>query len=438
MKLLPTSLAVLAGAGLLLGLARTSPAQELNLGGLIQEALAQNPELQARQAEAAAAAARVPQAGALPDPMLTLGVMSLPVDSWSFNREPMTQKTVALSQEFPFPGKRPLLTQAASAEQKTAEAKLAALRNQVVREIREAYAELYYLDHALEVNRRNQELLRQLVQVANSMYAVGKGLQQDVLKAQVEQSMLLDLALMLQSDRQVAAARLNRLRGRPGDQPLGSALRLPAEPLPADPKALADQAVAGNPAVTMDEKMAAASEAMEKLAKRSSYPDFTVMLGYGQRDPVTMAGVKQETPDLVSGAVGFNLPIYSYRKQSQAYAENQARAEARRRERDDMVLRVREEVAATYAQARRAEQQIELYRSGIIPQSENSLQSALAGYQVNKLDFLTLLDNQKTLYDLQIKLLRLQADYSQALARLDELSARPVEEIASQAKEMNP
>jgi outer membrane protein, heavy metal efflux system len=438
MKLSPKALAILAGAGILLGLARRGPAQELNLGELLQEALAQNPELKAREAEVSAAAARVPQAGALPDPMLTLGVMSLPVDSWSFNREPMTQKTVELSQEFPFPGKRPLLARAAGAERETAEARLAALRNQVVREVREAYAELYYLDHALEINRQNLELLKQFVQVAGSRYAVGQGLQQDVLKAQVEQSMLLDRELMLTADRQVAAARLSRLLGRPADPPLGPALQLPAEPLPSDPQALADQAAANNPEILMNEKMAAASEDLEKLARRSYYPDFTVMLGYGQRDPVTMNGVKQESPDLVSGTVGFNLPIYSHRKQSQAVVENQARAEQRRHERDDAALRVREAVAAAYAQARRAEQQIELYRSGIIPQSENSLHSALAGYQVNKVDFLTLLDNQKTLYDLQTKLLRLQVDYSQALARLDELSARPVEEIAGPAKETNP
>ena len=438
MNLKQPLLAILAGAGILFGLARPGPAQELKLGELLQEALAQNPELKAREAEVSAAAARVPQAGALPDPMLTLGVMSLPVDSWSFSRETMTQKTVELSQEFPFPGKRPLLTRAAGAEREIAEARLGALRNLTVREVREAYADLYYLDHALEINRQNQDLLQQFVQVADSLYAVGKGLQQDVLKAQVEQSMLLDQALMLESDRQIAAARLNRLLGRPVDQPLGLALQLPAEPLPPDPKVLADQAVAKNPELVMSEKMTAESEAMEKLARRASYPDFTVMLGYGQRDPVTMAGVKQETPDLVSGTVAFNLPIYSYRKQSRAVAENQARVEQRRGEREDAALRVREEVAAAYAQARRAEQEIALYQGGIIPQSENVLKSALSGYQVNKVDFLTLLDSQKTLSDLKTKLYRLQADSSQALARLDELCARPPAEILGQPTESTP
>jgi len=101
-------------------------------------------------------------------------------------------------------------------------------------------------------------------------------------------------------------------------------------------------------------------------------------------------------------------------------------------------LRVREEVAATYAQAERAWRQIQLYQGGIIPQSENSLKSAMAGYQVNKVDFLTLLDSQKTLYDLEIRLRRRQADYSRAIARLDELSARPVAEIQKARNETQP
>ncbi|OGP57429.1 MAG: hypothetical protein A2V67_19690 [Deltaproteobacteria bacterium RBG_13_61_14] len=427
------ALGILAGCGLALAWAGAVRAQELRLEDLIQEALAHNPELQARAEEWSAAKEQVPQAGALPDPMLTLGVMSLPVDSWSFNREPMTQKTVEVSQAFPFPGKRPLLTEAKKAERDAAESKLRALQNQVTCEVRQAYAELYYLDHALEVTRQNQELLRQFIQVAGALYAVGKGLQQDVLKAQVELSMLLDQEIMLTQDRKMAAANLNRLLGRDPSAALESARRLDLEPLPADAKALAEKAAAANPELAEADRMVAESQALARLAQRSYYPDFTVMLGYGFREDVTMAGNRVEQSDLVSGSVGFNLPIYSFRKQSKQAAEGRARVQERRHEREDRAWRVREEVAATYAQAERAWRQIQLYQGGIIPQSENSLKSAMAGYQVNKVDFLTLLDSQKTLYDLEIRLRRRQADYSRAIARLDELSARPVAEIVQSA-----
>jgi len=421
-----------------LGLAGPVRAQELRLEDLIQEAMANNPELQARQEEWTAAKERVPQAGALPDPMLTLGVMSLPVDSWSFNREPMTQKTVELGQTFPFPGKRPLLTQAAAAERDAAESQLHALQNQVTREVRQAYAELYYLDHALEVTHQNQELLRQFIQVADTLYAVGQGRQQDVLKAQVELSMLLDQEILLTQDRKTAGARLNRLLGRDPGAALDPARQLKLEPPATDAQALTEKAVAANPELAEADRMVAESQAYAKLARRSYYPDFTVTLGYGQRDDLTLDGDRVKQSDLVSGSVGFNLPVYSYRKQGREAAESRARVREREQERVDRGLRVREEVAATHAQAEGAWRQIQLYQGGVIPQSENSLQSARSGYQVNKVDFLTLLDNQKTLYDLEIKLHRLQADYSRASARLDELSARPLAEILQTGNETQP
>ena len=421
MKLKQTALAILAGAGVLLGLAEPSPAQELKLGELIQEALANNPELKARAQELSAASEHVPQAGALPDPMLSLGVMSVPVDTLALNREPMTQTQVGVSQAFPFPGKRPLLIEAARAQRDAAAAKQEAARNRVAREVREAYLELYYLDHALEVTRRNQELLKQYVQVAGAMYAVGKGLQQDVLKAQVELSMLLDQEIRLTQEREMAAANLNRLLGRDPGQPLGPARTFELEPLPADAQKLADRAAAQSPELALADRMATESQALEKLARRSFYPDFAVMASYGFREDLEMGGKIVRQPDLVSGSVGFNLPLYSYRKQSREVAESQARFQARQYEREDTALRVREEVRSLYARAQQAWQEIQIYQAGIIPQSENSLQAALAGYQVNKVDFLTLLDNQKTLYDLEIKLRRLQADYGQAYARLDEL-----------------
>lgn len=430
--------AMLAAGWLALGWAGAGPAQELRLEELIAEALSNNLELKARAEEETAAGEQVGPAGALPDPMVSVGVMSLPVDSWSFSAEPMTQTQVGLSQAFPFPGKRSLLTRAARAERDASEARVDAARLRVIREVRESYAELYYLDHALELTRQNQEVLRQLGRVAGAKYAVGQGVQADVLKAQVELSLLLDQEIALNQARQAAAANLNRLLGRDPAEAVGPARRMELAPLRAEVAALAEKALSANPELMEANQMVAASESLARLSARSYYPDFTLMVAWGFRGDLVQAGRRIDQPDLFSAGVGFNLPVYSYRKQSRERAASQARLRSREHERAEQVLRLKEEVIATYAEAGRAWQELMLYRSGIIPQSRQSLESALTAYQVNRVDFLTLLDNQQTLLDQEIRLRRLEADYSRACARLDELSARPPAELLSDRNEARP
>ena len=85
----------------------------LSVEDAVDLALMHNPRLAAMDAQATALGHLPPQAGALPDPIVSLNALNLPVDTFSLDQEPMTQMQLAVSQSLPFPGKRKLRRSAA-------------------------------------------------------------------------------------------------------------------------------------------------------------------------------------------------------------------------------------------------------------------------------------------------------------------------------------
>ena len=159
--------------------------QKLDLDGLIQEALASNPEIAAVKERQVVFSERVPQAGALEDPMLGLGIVNLPTN-FSFREEDMTMKEVSISQALPFPGKRSLMREAAEKEAEAVSKEVQEKANDIVREVKNTYWDLSHNYRTSAVTQRNKGILESLAKIAESRYSVGEGIQQDVLKAQVE------------------------------------------------------------------------------------------------------------------------------------------------------------------------------------------------------------------------------------------------------------
>jgi outer membrane protein TolC len=201
------------------------PATATNsLQSLVAEALEQNPEIIAMRRNFDMMRARVPQAKALPEPMLSYGYMgnAVPLPPFDVQKgDPSSGRALGLSQEIPFPGK--LATKGKMANV-AAEAEWWAYeqtRLNVVAEVKDAYFDLYYIVKASETVTKNKELLEKFAKIAEAGFAVGKGIQQDVLKAQVEVSRLIDQLTVLEQRRLTAEARLNSLLFREPETPVG-------------------------------------------------------------------------------------------------------------------------------------------------------------------------------------------------------------------------
>lgn len=367
---------------------------------LIQEALENNPKLEAAVQRALSAEKTIPQAGALPDPQLTFGLSNLPVNSFSFDQDPMTGKVIGVMQMFPFPGKLSLRTDIAEYEATAVKYQQEEIRNQVIRMVKQTYFDLYTVDRAFETTEKNKALMEQFVHVAETKYAIGSGLQQDVLRAQVEISKLEDDLIMWEQKRLSVAAMLNALLYRPANTPFDKTLpelKLPDRPITIFPPGSIEQ---NRPLLKAWNQRIQKAEIAVKLAERDIWPNFTVGASYRQRND--LADGRQMT-DLFSATVSLNIPLYFERKQKAKVAEKELNFNATKAEYENVKINVLSEIESILAELERNRKRVELYKGGILLQAQQSLESAHAGYSVGKVDFLTLINNWMMLqnYELQ-------------------------------------
>ena len=388
------------------------------------EALQNNPEIQVARSEHEAAKQRVAPAGALDDPMLEAGVLNSPLPSLSFRRDDMTMKMLGLSQKLPFPGKRGLRREVATKEAESVEYAYQETVNRVVRDVKVAYFDLATVIESTRLVERNRQVLAQFLSIAEARYAVGQGSQADVLRAQTQLSRLGDELIQLGQERSVIEADLIRLLGRSSDTatPVPEGLRLREATQPLD--ALRDKAFAERPQLLALQSLIDRSGKALELARREYYPDFDVRFAYGQRAD-TLDGINRD--DMVSLTVAVNLPIWRETRLAPQVAE----ATAMRRQASEMYAAQQNEVSAGLRQqvatAGQSLKSARLYETGILPQARLTVESSLAAYKVSRVDFLTLLDSQMTLFGYETSYTKVLSNYNKALVEIDFLTGKVAE-----------
>lgn len=424
-----------------------APQGTSSVDSLVEAALAVSPAIRAAQERLSAARARVGPAGLLADPMLMLGIQNLPLGQMksapaghgaapsSSGPDPMTMKMIGVGQTLPYPGKLSLSRRAAAREAEAAMAALSAVRWQVTTDVRRAYYDLVFVDKALEIVDRNHRVLVDFVSITEARYGVGTGGQQDVLKARVEVTRLAESAVALKEQRRASLARLNALLDRPTDTPV-AAERVPERiaraavadtasrirfvsaelgaraadsPLPSLSD-LQERVVRQSPMLREHEAMIAVQAARLELARKAYLPDFDVSLQYGQRTGF---------PDMVSAIVSIPLPWQKGRKQDALVADARAQLSAIEAEYHAKQNELRAEVASLYSALERQRAQLALYVKAIIPQGRASLASATSSYQVGRVEFLTVLENQATLFNYETEYHRTLTDFAATLADLE-------------------
>lgn len=389
----------------------------LSVAKAVRTALKDNPGLAEMQARADAMAAVPSQVGTLPDPMVSFNAMNFPTDSFAISQEPMTQTQFGVSQMIPFPGKLALREKAARFEADAASEKVKETRLSLAGNVKIIWWRLFNLDHSLGIVQRNQDLLRQFVEIAQTKYRVGQGLQQDVLLAQLELSKLLDMELKLKGARRNENARLNALLDISPDQlirlPQGVSKKLPK--LRGEPKlyALADR---NRPVLAGQQDRIDAANTRVELAKKDYYPDFTVGATYGFRSGHNPDGSPRS--DMASLMFKMNVPLFTKRKQDKAVAQRKSEWWEQNYKLHDLRNKIHADISARVADYKRASDQFKLFDTGIIPQARQTVASMLSGYQVSKVDFLNLVRAQVTLYNYEIRYWQMLSEANEALAKI--------------------
>ncbi len=388
--------------------------RRLELSSLIRELETVNPEIKAARQRWEAGQAAVPQAQTLPDPRLQLGYQRMPMVP------PVVEGVMyGIGQEIPFPGKLKLKGEVAQRDAERMEQEYNATRLRLIAALKQAYYDLHFVHKSIDIVERNKALLTQFEKTAKARYSVGQAAQQDVFRAQVEISRVLDRLAVLDQRKESLHAAINRLLNRPPDGPLGTPEEVHSTILTIPLHELNQRANEFSPALLATAKSVDRSERSVSLAKRQYYPDFDVTALGIRNDKINDNGYQV--------MVGIKIPLFYETKQKQGVREALAGLEGAREDfaaaRQDLLFQVKD----AFVQAQRAERLITILRDAIIPQATLGLQAAQAGYAVGKVDFLTLLNSLLTLQDSQLELHSEIVNHEKALAQLEAATGGPLD-----------
>lgn len=363
----------------------SSHAQDPVLAALIQEAVQRNPDLAEARSLVAASRERIPQAKALPDPSLSLGLQNDGFHGLQVGKMPTSFYQIMVTQPLPWPGKRDARGKVAALGVRVKDAALARIRLTLLADLERAYVGLVLVREQLGLLDQQATYLQQAEGSAQVRYQVGMASQADLLRAQLEQTRLQQTRLDLQAQEASLLASLNRIRVEPSTAPLATPATLETLPPPslATEQAWMQRAGTESPDLAYAQRTLAQSEQSLDLAKLDVRPDFAVSAGLmprGSLDPMWQV------------SVSIGLPIYARQKQQRAVAEQEWRRQASGQAVQSVKTLLRQRIRERLAALGAAEASARIYREGLLVQSEATFQSAMAQYEAGKIPFLSVLE----------------------------------------------
>ena len=392
------------------------------LSALIAEAMESNQELRSIEDKVRAMEEEAPAAGSLQDPMVGIALANVPIDTFDFAQEPMTQKQLFVSQKFPWFGTLPLKEQVATLKALEQERVLEARRLAIARQVAETWYELLFVDRNLEVNARLAAIVTQILKVAETRYSTGVGLQQDILAAQVQLSELIEENVALKSKERFLADRMGSLLNR-------------AEPYRQEtvemamPESTFDAEVLTAKALRFSPQLAAQRIARERagleieLAEKDYMPNIDVRLGYGQRED-TPTGA--DRADFLSVGATFSVPLWQNTKQDNNLAAAKRRLLSAEKGLRGLELALPHKIDGAIAEIESARENRKLFADVLSFQAGQLADSSLAAYSVGKLEFNTMLAARLRLERIELKSERYKFDIYKKLAELKEMVGSPL------------
>lgn len=401
----PRLQALLLAALILLLPATTVADRSLDLPAAEALALRHDPLVEQFHARSEALRERSVAAAQLPDPMLKLGAVALPTDTFDLDQEAMTQLQLGMQQRF-LPGDT-LEIRAEQLRSRAESMSLEARDQQLAVElgVREAFLEVLYRAQATVIIEKTHGLFADLLEISREYYATGVINQQDVYRAQLELSRLDDRAHTIAQAEEEARARLGLWIGAAAQDPLRMSWpELPEPPEPAELQAR----LTSHPRVLAAHAAVMAAERGVDIVGESYKPAWSLELTYGRRAGIDLVG--RSRPDLVTAMATVELPLFRRNRQDRELAASLYEAEAAVELRNDALRRLRADLDGRLATQGQLALRRELFEQRLLPQAIDNSEAALAAYQSGVEDFTTLMRAWITHYELQLEHARILAD----------------------------
>ena len=383
-------------------------------------ALAAEPGQQALRARAAALEEQAVVAGALPDPMLRIGLNNYPIQSGDFTTEGMTNAGATYRQACPRGDTRELgnrkFTRLAEAQLREADAR----GEDVLAATRIAWLDLYYWSQARDLVSESRPFFEDLATITRSLYAVGRRNQQDVLRAELELSRLDDRLIDIERQQLRARAQLGEWIGDDAERPVADKL-----PLWDDAPPLEDlrTSLREHPTLQAADARVAAQEANVDLAEQRSKPGWALDVGYSYRDGSLPNG--DPRADFLTVGVTVDLPFFSRKSVDSTLSAALQDRSAALADRERLLRSLESSLAAEYARWQELSRRLSLYEERILIQARDHAQASLLAYQNDRGNFADVMRGYIDDLNTRIEYVRLNVEREQAYAVLANLGGLP-------------
>jgi outer membrane protein TolC len=390
-----------------------SLASGLGLEAAEAMALADDPGLRRFEASRQALDELSVAAQQLPDPMIKMGGMGLPTDSFELGQEAMTQVQVGVIQKFPRGRSRELRSRQFGLQSEGLDAAAGDQQLQIVRAVREHFIEVLKQRELARINAEAIAALGEVADITRDYYSTGRVDQQDVLQAAVELARVEDRAARIAQDEEQARTRLATWIG---DAAFGELEReWPQLPAGADATAIKN-GLLQHPRILALQKSVNAAETGVELARQRYKPEIGLDLSYGGRSGYNPDGSSR--PDLLSLMVVMDVPLFTANRQDRMVAAQVANSSAALFARDDVLRQMRSDVDFHLAARQRQQERLELFESTLLPQADFSSEASMNAYQSSIADLTQLLHSRITEFNLQLEHATVRAELLKTLARL--------------------
>ncbi len=395
-------------------------AQYASLDSLTAKAIELSPKIKMLKAKMDAAEYKIPQMSNLPDPMLTLGLMNLPTNSFSFTQEAMTGKVIGLSQKFPFPGKLNTMGKVSQKNTDIIAQEIDDAKNEIKKNVSDTYFELAFIRKSIFLENESKSLLKSIADVVRTKYSVNTASQQNLLKVELEKTNVNDKLDNLAGQEAAQLAALNSYLLRPAGSPVNINFNFDFSFLSLSQTQLDSLAETNRPFLK-GINLAVQKAALQKsLADYDYYPDFSIGVQYTQRD--RLAQTNMNLHDLVSVVVGVSLPLNYGGKTTAKVEESESMQDVYRQQYNASLQILNSKFGSSVSKLNSLKNRINLIAKGLMPQAQQTLNAALSSYQVGRIDFLNVIDSENSLYKIETNLYRLKTDYLKEISSLEFLT----------------
>jgi outer membrane protein, heavy metal efflux system len=381
---------------------------------LLQTLLRNNPEISAVRYKYFAATKMPTQEGALPDPMIGFTDFGVSHPFSGLNDSDFAYKGIGVSQELPFPGKLSLRSKIADQRVLITEQEYLGTAIRLISEFKTGLAEYRYQAKAIENAEKYKQLLAQLAEISESRYRIGEGLQQDVLRTQIERSILEEKLELLHKDLESQKTMLNALLNRDPEQTLDVCAELAQPEVKISLPDLQSRLLNLSPEFSMKSIAEKEKTLAVDLAKKQRYPDFTASFQWQKTG--------SDFPDYYMTTIEARIPLFSSKRQGPAIAQADLELRSSKKEKEATLRKLQSQLKDAYLMLTTTAKLLRLYNEGIIPQTRTTVESSLAAYQVGKIDFISVLNNASTLLNYEIEHDRRLADYQKAIAQIEQIT----------------